>query len=561
MDPKTTRRSRKPYRVGNRTKPIIMNTNIKYKKIITGVSLALLMQGAVLGQNNTSYNVNSIPINGFSNCAFGPNCLTALTTGQYNIGIGQWALVNNTTGIENIAVGSSVLGYNNGSMNTGTGYGALGYNSSGYENTACGNRALFANTTGYYNTGVGKDAMYSNINGVLNNAFGREALYYNTSGSYNAALSSRALYQNVTGSRNTAAGHLALTNANASDNAAFGNSAMYWNTSGHHNTGIGTSALGGNTTGSYNTSIGYDALDINTTGSNNTALGAQADVSTFNLTNATAVGYQAIVNASNKVRIGDNNVTVVEIAAGAVYTGSDGRFKNNFSENDVKGLEFIKRLRPVVYNYDTKKMTEFLTSRMPDSVRKQYLDHDFSASSSIRRSGFVAQEVEKAANDAGYNFDGVHTPNDANDNYSLAYSQFVVPLVKAVQEQQKMIEEQKQQLEEQKQLINELAKKSGTATGINQPASGATGFSLDQNEPNPFTSETVIGYNIPQQVSSAYMAVYDLSGKQIATFPIEQKGASSMTITSEKLSAGIYIYSIIADNKVMDSKKMIVAGK
>ena len=57
------------------------------------------------------------------------------------------------------------------------------------------------------------------------------------------------------------------------------------------------------------------------------------------------------------------------------------------------------------------------------------------------------------------------------------------------------------------------------------------------------------------------MAVYDLTGKQIVTFPINDKGASSITITSEKLAAGIYIYSIVADGKIMDSKRMVVAEK
>lgn len=66
---------------------------------------------------------------------------------------------------------------------------------------------------------------------------------------------------------------------------------------------------------------------------------------------------------------------------------------------------------------------------------------------------------------------------------------------------------------------------------------------------------------MPAGVMSVYMAVYDLSGKQITTFAINQKGASSVTITSEKLAAGIYIYSIIADGKVMDSKRMVVTQK
>ncbi|MDZ4822745.1 MAG: tail fiber domain-containing protein, partial [Flavobacteriales bacterium] len=128
---------------------------------------------------------------------------------------------------------------------------------------------------------------------------------------------------------------------------------------------------------------------------------------------------------------------------------SDGRFKNNITESDVKGLEFIKLLRPVEYNFDTKKFEEFLTKNMPDSTKARHFeDTDFSASTAIRQSGFVAQEVEQAMEESGYNFNGVHAPADENDNYSVAYSLFVVPLVKGMQEQQMMIEELKLALEQ-----------------------------------------------------------------------------------------------------------------
>ena len=56
--------------------------------------------------------------------------------------------------------------------------------------------------------------------------------------------------------------------------------------------------------------------------------------------------------------------------------------------------------------------------------------------------GFVAQEVEKAAKESDYQFDGVVTPKNIKEAYGLSYSQFVVPLVKAIQEQQKMIGDQ-----------------------------------------------------------------------------------------------------------------------
>ena len=222
---------------------------------------------------------------------------------------------------------------------------------------------------------------------------------------------------------------------------------------------MGYSSLATNTTGSANTSIGYQALGFNTTGSNNTAVGAQADVSTT-LSWSTALGASAVANASNKVRIGDPTVTVVEGQVAYSFP-SDGRFKYNVNDEDVKGLDFIKRLRPVVYNFDTKKFDEFLIKDMPDEVKKAHLSgRDYTPSSAVRQSGFIAQEVEKAMQESGYNFNGVHTPVNESDNYSIAYSQFVVPLVKGMQEQQTMIENQQTMIQDQRKAIAELKKQN-----------------------------------------------------------------------------------------------------
>jgi hypothetical protein len=54
-------------------------------------------------------------------------------------------------------------------------------------------------------------------------------------------------------------------------------------------------------------------------------------------------------------------------------------------------------------------------------------------------SGFVAQEVEQAAGSLGYDFSGADKPKNENDFYGLRYAEFVVPLVKAIQEQQQII--------------------------------------------------------------------------------------------------------------------------
>ncbi|HEY0732298.1 MAG TPA: hypothetical protein VGD33_07760, partial [Chitinophagaceae bacterium] len=70
----------------------------------------------------------------------------------------------------------------------------------------------------------------------------------------------------------------------------------------------------------------------------------------------------------------------------------------------------------------------------------------------------IAQEVEQAATEANYDFNGVKKPQNDRDTYGLSYSQFVVPLVKAVQEQKSIIEKQHDELKKLKEQVDALTK-------------------------------------------------------------------------------------------------------
>ena len=76
--------------------------------------------------------------------------------------------------------------------------------------------------------------------------------------------------------------------------------------------------------------------------------------------------------------------------------------------------------------------------------------------------GFIAQDVEKLVKLKGYNLSLVHSPTNPTDNYSIAYSELVVPLVKAVQEQQRLIEQQQKAIEQMQKEITVLKEKSKT---------------------------------------------------------------------------------------------------
>jgi hypothetical protein len=406
------------------------------------------------------------------NTAVGVYALQNNTTGNYNTANGYEALASNTIGYNNTANGNWALWANTtGYYNTANGYEALTYNTTGHHNTANGNYALNANTTGVYNTANGAQALQNNTTGVNNTANGNWALWSNTTGNYNTANGVSALQANTTGDYNTANGNWALfSNTTGSSNTANGIEALYTNTTGNYNTAIGRRALQSNTTGYSNTANGNNALEYNTTGyyntangraalySNttggyNTAIGNYANVSYSNLTNATAIGNNATVTASNRVRIGNGSVGRIGGQVGW-STLSDGRIKENVQEA-VPGLSFIAELRPVTYTLNTRKQDAINMQAMPDSIQEERMlsDADYLASSSIVRTGFIAQEVEAAAQKVGFDFDGVSTPQNETDLYSIRYAEFVVPLVKAMQEQQAIITQLKETAQSQQAKI------------------------------------------------------------------------------------------------------------
>ncbi|MEP6681708.1 MAG: hypothetical protein ABJA35_00545, partial [Parafilimonas sp.] len=78
-------------------------------------------------------------------------------------------------------------------------------------------------------------------------------------------------------------------------------------------------------------------------------------------------------------------------------------------------------------------------------------------------SGFVAQDVEKIAKGLNYDFSGIDAAKNDKDLYGLRYADFVVPLVKAVQELSKkndaleiMNDELKKQNADQEKRIEKL---------------------------------------------------------------------------------------------------------
>jgi len=376
-----------------------------------------------------------------NNIAIGRDALYSNTTGAFNTAIGGFSMVLSSVGFGNVAIGDAALAVNDSAFNTAIGFRSM-LNTQNRQNTAVGALSLYENLGGFWNTALGFQTMFSSTFGFANTAIGMNALLNNTDGIYN-----------------TSAGFLSLVS---------------------------------NTTGDYNTAFGSYALRSNVTGIYNTAIGDSANVASGVLFNTTTLGYRALATASNSVRIGNTAVTSI---GGTVNWSvvSDGRYKKDVNE-DVKGLDFIMQLRPVSYHYNFNKLRAeeysnladaglsnsigskgFVTQKnlskkstgikgidgleahvpgvinavsknQPNAVQLAY-NKELERNDQTRYTGFVAQEVEAAALKAGFDFSGIDKPKNDKDHYSLRYAEFVVPLVKAMQEQQAIIAAQNEKIE------------------------------------------------------------------------------------------------------------------
>jgi len=111
--------------------------------------------------------------------------------------------------------------------------------------------------------------------------------------------------------------------------------------------------------------------------------------------------------------------------------------------------------------------------------------------------------------------------------------------------------------------------KNSTSTGVDQEIAVATEFALMQNYPNPFNPSTQIGYRVSGEKngsggwgigsSNVKLAVYDLLGREVAVLVNERQQAGQYTVqfSADKLSSGIYFYTLSAGS-FFETKRMMV---
>ena len=99
----------------------------------------------------------------------------------------------------------------------------------------------------------------------------------------------------------------------------------------------------------------------------------------------------------------------------------------------------------------------------------------------------------------------------------------------------------------------------GTFVSVEDDLEQSEEFALLQNYPNPFNPTTSISFSIPQS-SFVTLKIYDVIGNEIATLVNEQKDAGNykFNFDASKLSTGVYLYRLSADNTVISKKMMLI---
>jgi hypothetical protein len=251
------------------------------------------------------------------------------------------------------------------------------------------------------------------------------------------------------------------------------------------------------------------------------------------------------------VRIGNSNVTSIGGQVGW-SNFSDGRYKKNIKD-DVQGLSFINSLRPITYTVDINGLSEHYdkggTRDSAYDKAKALMKSSADKAAQIVYNGFIAQEVEAAAKKLNYTFSGVDKPQSQNGLYGLRYADFVVPLVKAVQELS----------QENAELKSRLDKIEAALSLQSQNVELGKNAKLEQNVPNPYSTTTTISYSLPSNTHNAYINFYASNGAFLKSVKLAGTGKGTINVTANELPSGAYRYSLIIDGKVVASKQMAQA--
>lgn len=234
-----------------------------------------------------------------------------------------------------------------------------------------------------------------------------------------------------------------------------------------------------------------------------------------------------------------------------VWDGSDMQLKRNIANLDGKlMLSKITNLSGKKYEFKTNEELEQIFKNSTSNENDDY--HKPMNLPKGERYGFIAQEIEKE-------FPELVKTDPKTNLKAVNYEGMIPILLESIKEQQKMII----QLQDQISSISaapQLDAASPSSKNLITPLDNSETIenTLYQNAPNPFTQSTTIGYYLKENTRSAKIGLYDMNGSQLRSVNVNGIGKGVIIIDAKQLKAGIYMYSLIVDGILVDTKRMVL---
>ena len=233
------------------------------------------------------------------------------------------------------------------------------------------------------------------------------------------------------------------------------------------------------------------------------------------------------------------NVKVLgTLTATSLVQTSDSRLKENIHKLNDQTSEILDKVLDInVVEYNYKPMIPSLV--LDDSVSVEEVIKKAGLNIRKKHYGVIAQELQELF--------PTLVDEDQNGYLGVNYVELVPVLIRAIQELNAELEAIKG---------NDTERRAPSVTGIS--TAKATDNVLYQNTPNPFNEQTTIRFSLADDARDASICIFDMTGKMLKNLPVSSS-MESVSINGYELGEGMFLYSLIVNGQVIDTKRMVIS--